>query len=759
MRSTLNPAQREAVEHGEGPLLVVAGAGSGKTRVLTTRIARLIEVHAVPAQAILAVTFTNKAAGEMRDRVGRQLGREPAGMWIGTFHGIGARLLRIHGAHVGRTAEYTIYDEDDSLAVVKRLMGRCRISVKEFAPKAINSEISSAKNALVDPPEYQALARTPLAKAAAQIYNLLEATLRGANAVSFDDLLALPVRILHEQPIVREQLQRRFRHVLVDEYQDTNRAQYEFVRLIAAAHGNLAVVGDDDQAIYGWRGADIRNILDFERDFPSARVVRLEENYRSTAPILSLANDVIVRNAARRGKTLRPTRTGGEPAVLLECADDRDEAEAIADAVQQWRTSRGALRDCAVLYRTNAQSRAMEEAMRRAAIPYRLVGAVRFYDRREIKDLVSWLRLIANPADDEAFRRAVGAPKRGVGETTLELLGLEAREASIPLLEQARRIDTIGGIRPATRTALLDLVATVDRVRALAVDASVDQLLVQLITAIGYDNALRNEGPEGLDRLDNVRELVTSAAEVIIDDGGEVGLRPLDHFLQRAMLVTGLDQLGPEADAVTMMTVHTAKGLEYPMICVTGLEDGLFPLARAFDDPATLEEERRLLYVAITRAGERLLISWAHQRRRNGELLPCTRSSFLRGLDVAHFEKRATLKLRGSARLASPNASLFSSSGSGRFTNEDRNFKPRLPAWSPRSSEQVSSFIQDEDASQDTPSFVAGERVRHAKFGSGAIAEVSGGGKDAKVTVDFDDESVGRKRLVIAFAGLRRDFD
>ena len=483
--------------------------------------------------------------------------------------------------------------------------------------------------------------------------------------------------------------------------------------------------------------------------------MRLEENYRSTAPILSLANDVIVRNEARRGKTLRPTRTGGEPVVLLECADDRDEAEAIAEAVQQWRTSRGALRDCAVLYRTNAQSRAMEEAMRRAAIPYRLVGAVRFYDRREIKDLVAWLRLIANPADDEAFRRAIGAPKRGVGETTLELLALEAREASIPLLEQARRIDAIGGIRPATRTALLDLVATVDRFRALAVDASVDQLLVQLITAIGYDTALRNEGPEGLDRLDNVRELVTSAAEVIIDDGGEVGLRPLDHFLQRATLVTGLDQLGPDADAVTMMTVHTAKGLEYAMVCVTGLEDGLFPLSRAFDDPATLEEERRLLYVAITRAGERLLISWAHQRRRNGELLPCLMSSFLRGLNDEHFEKRATLRLRGSARLASP----FSASGSGRFTSEERYRQPKMPAWSPRAGERVQSFIQDEDASQDAPRFVPGERVSHAKFGSGAIAEVSGAGKDAKVTVDFDDESVGRKRLVIAFAGLTRAFD
>lgn len=757
-RSALNPAQRDAVEHGEGPLLVIAGAGSGKTRVLTARIARLIEVHGVPPQAILAVTFTNKAAGEMRERIGRLLGEDPAGMWIGTFHGIGARILRLHAGLVGRTPEYTIYDEDDTLAVVKRLMDLHRISVKEFAPKAVVAEISSARNALVEPAEYETLARTPLAKAAATVYRELEPALRAANAVGFDDLLTLPVRILREHPEVRERLARRFRHVLVDEYQDTNRAQYEFVRLLAGGHGNVAVVGDDDQAIYGWRGADIRNILDFERDFPAARVVRLEENYRSTAPILALANDVIAANEARRGKTLRATRPGGEPVVLLECADDRDEAEAVAAALAEWRARRGSLRDCAVLYRTNAQSRAMEEAMRRAALPYRLVGAVRFYDRREIKDLIAWLRLIANPADDEAFRRALTAPKRGVGETTVELMATEARAAGVPLLELARRIGTVEGVRPATRTALTGMVAVVDRFRALAADSGVDQLLQQLVTAVGYDAALRAEGPEGLERLDNVRELVTSAAEVVIEDGGEVGLRPLDHFLQRATLVTGLDQLGPDADAVTMMTVHTAKGLEFPMVCVAGLEDGLFPLSRAFDDPATLEEERRLLYVAVTRAGERLVLSWAHQRRRNGELLPSMISSFLRTVPDAHFERRQTVRLRATARLASPYATGGTGAArrAGARGDDDAFGRAPSPRWQPRPGARVASFVEDEEASQDAPRFVKGERVAHRTFGSGTIAEVTGAGREAKVTVDFDDESVGRKRLVIAFAGLSR---
>jgi DNA helicase-2/ATP-dependent DNA helicase PcrA len=668
-------------------------------------------------------------------------------------------LLRANAALVGRTPEYTIYDEDDSLGVIKRLMDKHRISVKEFAPKAIAHEIGSAKNALVAVAEFEDLARTPLAKAAAKVYRDLEDTLRAANAVSFDDLLVLPVRILRENDEVRIRLARRFRHVLVDEYQDTNRAQYEFVRLVASEHRNVAVVGDDDQAIYGWRGADIRNILDFERDFPNARVVRLEENYRSTSPILDLANTVISANLARRGKTLRATRAGGEKVVLLESADDRDEATAIAEAIEDWRRGGRKYSDAAVLYRTNAQSRGFEESMRRAGIPYRLVGAVRFYDRREIRDLIAWLRLIANPQDDEAFRRAVTAPKRGVGDTSVELLAVEAALAGVPLLEIARRAaqGMIPGLRAALKESLDIFVTLVDRLRASAADTSVDRLLIDLVEKSGFEVALRAEGPEGLERLENVQELVTSAAETIIDDGGEVGLRPLDHFLQRATLVTALDQLGPDADAVTMMTVHTAKGLEYGFVSVTGLEDGLFPLARAFDDPETLEEERRLLYVAITRAGERLILSWAHQRRRNGELRQGIRSSFLRGLEESELESRRTIRLRSTPRLASPMREPVWR----RSTREDSAASvPRPPKadWSPRESD-VPSFVSDEESSQDLPRFIVGERVSHGRFGSGTIAEVSGAGKDAKVTVDFDDEAVGRKRLVIAFAGLQRGFD
>ena len=744
----LNPAQQDAVAHGAGPLLVLAGAGSGKTRVLTSRIARLIHSGTARADEILAVTFTNKAAGEMKSRVSALLGEEPRGMWIGTFHAIGARLLRANAALLGRSVAFTIYDEDDTLAVIKRLMDRHRVSTKLWAPRVVSSAISDARNALVSPAEYATLAQAPLAKAVAPVYADLAAAFRAANAVSFDDLLGLPVELLLAHEEIRTRYERRFRYVLVDEYQDTNRAQYEFVRLIASRHGNVAVVGDDDQAIYGWRGADVRNILDFERDYPAARVVRLEENYRSAPPILALANVVISENAERRGKTLRATREGGEPVSFVAALDDRDEADFVAEEIELRRSRPGdALGDVAVLYRTNAQSRVLEESMRRRAIPYRLVGAVRFYDRREIRDLLAWLRLVANPADDEAFRRAISAPRRGVGDTTVDMLAIAAGEAGVPLLEAARRPDLSTGARAATRQALADFAALVDRMRALADEASVDRLLSELVAASGYAEALRAEGAEGLDRLDNVAELIRGAADVVIEEGGEVGLRPLDHFLQRATLVAGLDLLPPDADAVTMMTLHTAKGLEFPVVFITGLEEGLFPLSRALDDPALLEEERRLFYVGITRAERKLYVTWARSRRRNGELMTSMTSRFMTTAALALVEPKATLRLRASGRAAMTLAPRAAGSWSG------------APSGTWRRDSAREHPIELDELSQDLPAFVHGERVRHKTFGSGTIADVAGAGRDAKVTVDFDDEGVGRKRLVVAFAGLQRDFD
>ena len=766
----LNPAQREAVLHRDGPILILAGAGSGKTRVLTTRIARLIEVHRVDPRAILAVTFTNKAAGEMRDRVERLLGRSTTGMWIGTFHAIGARMLRAAARLVERTPSFTIYDQDDSLAVIKRLMERHRVSSKQYAPRAVQAAISDAKNALVAPAEYESLAMDPFARTVAPIYHDLGDALRLANAVDFDDLLVLPVRLLRENPSQLASYRGRFRYVLVDEYQDTNRAQYQFVRLLAGDDGNVCVVGDDDQSIYGWRGADIRNILDFTKDFPASKIVRLEENYRSAPPILDVANAVIRANTSRMGKTLRPTRTGGEPVTALRALDERDEAEWIVEELANRRSSMNLeLRDFAVLYRTNAQSRALEEALRRQAIPYRLVGAVRFYDRREIRDLMSYLKLVANPDDDEAFRRAVAVPKRGLGETTLEMLSDAARRERISMFAAVSRGGLLDGVRPTARLALAQFVALIERLRAQATEAAVDELLRDIVDAVKYLDYLKAEGPESADRLENVKELITGAAELVADELGEVGLRPLDHFLQRATLIADVDALDAKADAVTLMTLHNAKGLEFPVVFVSGLEDGLFPLARAYDDLSQLEEERRLFYVGITRAERKLYLTHAEERRRNGELLASRASSFLVEIPEALLDKRNTIKVRSSGRAIMRGDSSLGW-GAGRRGGRDANRYASSDSFEdvafPRSAAsrrpgtpvtREAFFSDDENVSQDAPVIEVGARVRHRKFGAGTIAELAGSGRELKAKVDFDDESIGRKTLVVAQANLERE--
>jgi len=775
--SGLNPAQTEAVLKTEGPLLILAGAGSGKTRVLTTRLARLVEVHHVNPRAILAVTFTNKAAGEMRDRVGRMLGSDPKGLWIGTFHAIGARMLRLAPEVAGRTKQFTIYDQDDTQSVIKRVMERLRISPKEFSPRGVHAAISDAKNALVSPVEFDKLALDPFSKIVSQVYHGFEDALRLANAADFDDLLVLPVRMLQQNANELAKYQSRFRYIMVDEYQDTNRAQYQLIKLLGAKHRNVCVVGDDDQSIYGWRGADIRNILDFSKDFPDSAVVRLEENYRSVPPILELANVVISANTERMGKTLRPTLAGGERVTAVRTLDERDEAEWVVTEMTAVRRRLDVqMRDLAILYRTNAQSRAMEEALRRQGTPYRLIGSVRFYDRREIRDIMAYLKLIANHADDEAFRRAVAVPRRGLGDTTIELIAERARgaagarEAQASMFDAASNPDSIDGLRAGARTALADFVALIRRFRILAAESSVDELLRDLIDAIHYSEYLAAEGPESAERLENVRELITGAAETVADEEGEVGLTPLDHFLQRASLVADIDSLDTDTDAVLLMTLHNAKGLEFPVVFITGLEDGLFPLARAYDDPSMLEEERRLFYVGITRAERKLYITHAEERRRNGELLPARQSSFLDSLPEQMLDHQSSVRLRSSGRgvmrsawgragmsprgrgategshFLGPTVSVFDESAAARGTPSSR--RPGTPL--------DAGYFPGEETSQDAPSFSIGSRVKHRKFGSGTIADLAGSGRDAKVRVDFDDETIGRKTLVIAQANLER---
>ena len=527
----LNPEQREAAEHLAGPMLVLAGAGSGKTRVLTTRIALLIERHGVPAERIFAVTFTNRAAGEMKERIRAMLDRDPTGLWIGTFHSLSARLLRREAERIGFSRQFTIYDEDDRLSLIKRIMEQRQHSTKLFPPKLVQSVISAAKNRMQTAADLAASGSDPLTRVAADVFDAMTAALRTQNAMDFDDLMLHPLRLFREHPDVLARYQRRFSFVLVDEFQDTNRAQYELVKLLGV-HGNVFVVGDDDQSIYAWRGAEVRNMRDFQRDFAGGSMVRLEENYRSTQIVLDAANAAIAPNTGRIGKTLRTRRRGGEPVTALGAADERDEAEWIVGEL----VSRRAAGDftagqMAVLYRTNAQSRALEEASRRAGLPYRIVGSVSFYERREVKDLLAYLRLLANPADDEAFLRAVAVPRRGIGATSLDLLRAAAATWDKPLLETAAVAERIQGLRPNVREAFHRFGALLDSLRQRVGGAQPVEVLEAVVEAINYEKLLLDEGPEGRDRWDNVRELVAAAAawsEVVgpEDEGDPAGAVP-----------------------------------------------------------------------------------------------------------------------------------------------------------------------------------------------------------------------------------------
>jgi DNA helicase-2/ATP-dependent DNA helicase PcrA len=745
----LNPAQREAVEHVRGPLLVLAGAGSGKTRVLTMRIAALIERHGVPPERIFAVTFTNKAAGEMKERVGRLLGRDPKGLWIGTFHSLSARLLRREAELLGFTRQFTIYDEDDQLSLIRRLMERQGHSTKLFPPRAVQSVISAAKNRMIPPSELAATAPFDrLSQVAAEVYDALGPALKAANAMDFDDLLLHPLTLFREHPDRLRAYQQRFNFILVDEFQDTNRAQYELVRLLGA-HGNVCAVGDDDQSIYGWRGADVRNMQDFLKDFPGAKLVRLEENYRSTQIVLDAANGIIAENSGRIGKTLTTRRRGGESVTLVAAADERDEAEWVVRELQKrCAAADWAYIEMAVLYRTNAQSRALEEAFRRAGVPYRLIGAISFYERREVKDLLAYLRLVANPSDDEAFLRAVGVPRRGLGETSLGILGTTATKWGKPLLETARIADRITDLRPNVREAFRNFAALIDGAAQRQQLPPAD-LLEHIIKAIDYEAVLHAEGPEGADRWENVRELVASAAnwseEVLPaeDDSGT----PLERFLAEAALLSSADTVIGNEQGVTLMTLHTAKGLEWPVVVMTGMEHGLFPLARAEEQAAGLEEERRLCYVGLTRAKDKLYLTWARARRRGGELRPGIASRFLRAIPPGIVEERRT-------------TSLWAPDWNAGGRSDRRSARSAWGVYEPSVDPSAhQSASAPEEVSQDTPRYVKGERVRHRRFGSGTIRGLVGTGRDLKVSVAFDDEEVGIKQLLVAYAGLEREWE
>ena len=744
-REALNPEQREAVEHFEGASLVLAGAGSGKTRVLTTRVCHLIMEHGVPPDRIMAVTFTNKAAGEMRERVATMLGGEPRGVWMGTFHALGARFLRRHAPELGWTRGFTIRDAEQSLREVKKAQLAVDVDPGRWSPKAIRGSISDAKNHLIGVEAFvkaHGESRDFFLRRVALVYPVYQEALRRQDAMDFDDLLVKPVRLLEGGERLLKRYQRRFDFILVDEYQDTNRAQFRFLELLAGAHENLMVVGDDDQSIYGWRGADIRNILDFETSFPGAKVVRLEQNYRSTPVILEAANAVIRLNFDRKDKTLRTDRVGGAPVTCLEAGDEGDEAGWIVEEIERRMLSRPDWdhRDFAVLYRTNAQSRALEDRFRRRGVPYQIVGGVRFYERREIQDVLAYLRLIANPRDMDAFDRVVNYPRRGVGRTTLGRLVEFARKSGISLLSAAVRAHEIPRLSRSARRGLLSFATIVGKFAELANHRTAGEILEELINELGLVRLLRGEGDDGDDRAENVQEMIAAArdfeAEQVmeLDEGDQDTFTDLGLFLQHMALVTDIDRHDPGADAVTLMTIHSAKGLEFPVVFISGMEEGLFPLSRAYDEPRLLEEERRLFYVGLTRAREKLYLTYARRRRRAGDISYGQLSSFV---DVLRdtVEKKATSRVR-SVWAGYPRGEKRPDSGRQRARSDHAEVDPGF--------------------NQDRPHYVKGERVVHQTFGTGTIVELSGFGRDLKVVVDFGD--AGRKKLMVRYAALEKDY-
>jgi DNA helicase II / ATP-dependent DNA helicase PcrA len=618
----LNEPQREAVRHGEGPLLVLAGAGSGKTRVLTHRIAYLLATGGARPGEILAITFTNKAAAEMRERVGQLVGRSVRAMWVTTFHSACARMLRVDGERLGYSKGFTIYDEADSLRMLKRCLGEIGVDPKRFPPRAVRAKISGAKNQLIDAGAYAEAAHGEFEQIVAEAFPLYEKRMLDANAMDFDDLLVRTVNALELFEDVRERWRRTFRHVLVDEYQDTNQAQYRLLQLLASEHGNLMVVGDEDQSIYGFRHADVSNILDFDRDFEAAEIVKLEQNYRSTQTILSAANAVVERNRERRPKELWTEDEGGEPVQLSELGDEHEEARWIAGEIGRLEEEHGVARsEVAVFYRTNAMSRVLEDTLKRFDVSYQVIGGTKFYERAEIKDAVAYLSLLVNPADLVSFLRVVNSPRRGIGNTTQARLASHVNTTGLSIWEVIERVEEVPGLSGAAIKSVSRFYETMAGLRERAErEGPVAGLLEAVLHETGYLEALAAERTvEAEGRAENLETLIGGTAEFDLEREreGESEVSPLEEYLQQISLFTEQDSIQAERELVTLMTLHNAKGLEYDAVFIIGCEEGAFPHMRALEEGGE-EEERRLCYVGITRARKRLYMTWARERRLFG---------------------------------------------------------------------------------------------------------------------------------------------
>jgi DNA helicase II / ATP-dependent DNA helicase PcrA len=719
----LNDPQREAVRHGEGALLVLAGAGSGKTRVLTHRIAYLLATGAARPGEILAITFTNKAASEMRERVEQLVGRATRAMWVTTFHSACARMLRADAERLGYSRSFTIYDESDSLRMLKRCMAELGVDPKRYPPRSIRSQISGAKNKLVDAGAYAQAQGSVFEETAAVVYELYEKRMLEANAMDFDDLLVRTVNLLELSEEARERWRRTFRHVLVDEYQDTNHAQYRLLQLLVAEHGNLMVVGDEDQSIYGFRHADIRNILDFERDFPEAEVVKLEQNYRSTQTILSAANAVVERNRERRPKRLWTEIAGGEPVRLSELTDEHEEARWVAGEIERLGEEDEVRReDVAVFYRTNAMSRVLEDTLNRFDLPYQVIGGTKFYERAEVKDAVAYLSLLANPSDLVSFARVVNSPRRGIGSTSQARLASHANTTGLPIWEVAERAEEVPGLGGAAIKAVSRFQETMTGLRERAEEGgSVAGLLEAVLHESGYLDALAAERTiEAEGRAENLEALVAGAAEFDVERGreGESEAPPLEEYLQQISLYTEQDGLQRDESLITLMTLHNAKGLEYDTVFVVGCEDGAFPHMRALEEGGE-EEERRLCYVGITRARQRLYMTWARERRLFGRAERNLPSRFVDELPAELTERYSS----------APGAAA----GLG---------------WETTGGAEPSAPIDPGPALE----LRTGDDIVHASFGEGVVTATEPGGI---VVVRFAGDGAERK-LMADYAPIRR---
>jgi ATP-dependent DNA helicase UvrD/PcrA len=719
----LNPPQRAAAEHVEGPMLVVAGAGSGKTRVLTHRIAYLLATGAARPGEILAITFTNKAAAEMRERVGDLVGRSVRAMWVTTFHSTCARMLRADAERLGYSRSFTIYDESDSLRMLKRVMRELGVDPKRYPARAIKNQISGAKNQLIDSDVYAETQGSVFEEVVAEAFPLYEKRMLEANAMDFDDLLVRTVNALELFEEVRERWRRTFRHVLVDEYQDTNHAQYRLLQLLASEHGNLMVVGDEDQSIYGFRHADIRNILDFEHDFPEAEVVKLEQNYRSTQTILSAANAVVERNRERRPKKLWTDIEGGELVQLSELGDEHEEARWVAGEIERLGEEHGLARaDIAIFYRTNAMSRALEDTLVRFEMPYQVIGGTKFYDRAEVKDAVAYLNLLLNPADQVSFARIVNSPRRGIGNTTQGRLVSYANTAGLTIWEVAERAEEVPGLSAAAVKAVSRFFETMDLLKA-RVDsgAAIADVVQAVLSETGYVEALEAERTvEAEGRVENLDAFAEAAAEFDInrEREGDSEVPPLEEFLQQISLLSDQDSIEEEQDLVTLMTVHNAKGLEYDTVFVIGCEDGTFPHMMALEEGGE-EEERRLCYVAITRARKRLYMTWARERRLFGRSDRNLPSRFIDELPVELTERHASV----------------SSTVVG-------------TTWDPAPGADSAPPVDPGPALE----MQTGDDVVHASFGDGVVTAVEPGGV---VVVRFSGDGSERK-LMADYAPIRK---